>query len=164
MRDTVKDLLDSGEIKKLTYRYTVKRVALKETPPCQYAVLIEDKTSDPPTVRYETKLKAIPLKYLQLTDSDDEVMLRQEGRTTLAAIKAFHARKLKVLGYPAETLREHCQVLDIGADGVQESSHGSRTLTVVTVRLGAVKIYPYKILNPLIGNKTAKVTPDDILR
>ena len=122
MRDVVKELLDSGEIKRLTYRYTVKPVAMRNTPTFTYSALIEDKTTEPSTFRFETNLSVIPLRYVQLTASDDEDMIRQEGRTTLRQIKAFHARKLAVLGYPPETLREHCQTLDIGSDGVMESA------------------------------------------
>ena len=157
-------MLDSGEIKNLTYRYQVKPVAMRGIPTFKYAALIQDFSTNPPTNVYEDGLKAIPLRYLQFKPSDEKTMLRQEGKTTLAELKAFHKRKLEVLGYPPEVLREHCQVLDIGADGVQESSHGSRTLWVVTVRFGGVKIYPYKILNPLVGNSDAKATPEDILR
>ena len=165
-RDVVKNLLDSGQIKKLSYRYQVKPRALRETPTCKCAAYIEDRRTDPPTFSYESGLPTIPLRYLRFTASDGLVLLRQDSSTTLSEIKKFHARKLQALQYPEGALLEHCQKLDMAMDGVQECAKGRRTLVVVTVRLGGGSgpIYPWKVLNPLIGNANAKQTADDILR
>ena len=162
----VTELLRSGQLKSLSYRYQVKPAALKGVPKYKCAVLIKDLTSEPATYRYESDLDAIPLRYLTLTSRDNEILLRQECSTTLQEIKNFHARKLQALNFPESALKEHCAKLDLGMDGVQECNKGRRTLWVVAARLGGASgpIYPWKILNPLIGNPDAKPGADDILR
>ena len=162
----VKELLDSGELERLSYRYKVKPRSLRDTPVCTNAVFIQDKTTDPPTYYFESNLPAIPLRHLQLSARQGQVLLRQDSTTTLSEIKKFHTRKLKALNYDPEAISQQWQCLDMGYDGVQESGHGSRNLLVVAARFGGASgpIYPWKILNPLIGNSDAKATADDILR
>ena len=90
-RDLVKELLDSGELKRLSFRNQVKPVALRNTPKSRYSVLIQDNSTDPCTYIKRFNLSAIPLQYLKYRAADKKVLLRQDAETSLSDLKAFHA-------------------------------------------------------------------------
>lgn len=131
-------------------------------PKFQYAVLIEDRSQHPPQRSYITDLSAIPERFINLTDRDRLVMLRQEGWTSLREIKEFHRSVVRAQGLSEETFLRHCATADVSMDGVRESSSAKRSLFIVTVRLGS-SIYILKVFNYLLRCKGAKQNVYDVL-
>ena len=123
----MKRLVDRGQIGK-SYRKGVKKHVMKGLPPFEFAVKVKDKSTNPPTMDYRRGLKALPDRLLTLGPHDDEVLLRQEGFTTLKALKDFHWHVCQAQGVSNEAFLEDCWHLSVSVDGVKESQHAKKTL------------------------------------
>ena len=154
--------MKSGALK-LNYRKCIKPLVMKGVPEFRYAVLIEDKSVIPAQRTYIRNLKAIPQEYTNLTAQHQKVLIRQEGGTTLQAIKKFHHSVAKAQGLTEEEFKEHCRKVDISLDGVAESPHAKRTMYILSVRFGQ-SIYIWRVYNYLTGVTNAKPTVDQVLR
>lgn len=160
--DTVKELVESNQLG-CSYRFSVKPVAMKGTPRFRYSLLIQDGTTEPPTVYVKKELKTIPQEYINLGPNDKRIVLRQDGYTTLKDIKKFHRKVLKSRGVADEVFQRHCMNLDLSVDGVRETNYGQRTFSIMSARLGAT-IYILKVHNYLIGNADSKPTLEESFR
>ena len=66
-------------------------------------------------------------------------------------------------GLSEEQFLNECQNLDLSVDGVQETKHGKRKFTFVTVRFGGRAIYILKVLNPLLKTPSAKPSNETLI-
>ena len=146
-----------------SYRKGVKKHVLKGLPAFEFAVKVKDKSTQPPSMHYQRGLKALPDRLLTLGPLDDEVLLRQEGFTTLKDLKDFHWRVCESQGLTREAFLQDCWHLSLSVDGVKESQHAKKTLKLMSVRFGTRAIYVYKVFNYLLKNNDAKPTPNEIL-
>ena len=158
----VKRLIDTKQLA-TSYRKGVKKHVMKGLPSFEFAVKVKDKSTNPPTMEYRRGLKALPDRLLTLEPHDDEVLLRQEGFTTLEEIKKFHFRVCQCQGVSYQDFLEDCWHLSLSVDGVKESAHAKKTLKLMSVRFGTRAIYVYKVFNYLLKNNDAKPTPNEIL-
>ena len=83
--------------------------------------------------------------------------------TTIGEVKEFHKRVCMSQGLSEEAFLAQCQDLDLSVDGVQETKHGKRKFTFVTVRFGGRAIYILKVLNPLLKTPSAKPSVETLL-
>ena len=83
--------------------------------------------------------------------------------TTIGQIKEFHKRVCMSQGLSKEVFLSHCKKLDLSVDGVQETKHGKRKFTFVTVRFGGRAIYIVKVFNPLLKLTHAKPSVETML-
>lgn len=109
----------------------------------------------------ERNLLTIPLKYLRPCREEPFVIVNQEAKVRLADLKAHFEHTHKHLSSDQiKTLFRHA---DFSIDGVKESSKSSRKLIIATLRFGQC-ILPYKVLNPLKGDKDSPRTAEEQIR
>ena len=145
-----------------SYRHGLKPLLMEGIPEFKYGVLLEDKSKDPPELRYITDLDHIPEEYCNMSADTSQVLLRQDGWTSLKAIREFHRTICDSRGVTYDVFHEHCMNADVSVDGVRESEKGRRTLTIVSVRFGH-GLYVWKVYNPLVGNAAAKPDVETVL-
>ena len=127
--------------------------------PIYSSILIKEMGEGEPRYRKIDKLKCLPAEYLDLPHNGPTSLLRIETYVRLKDVKKNY---LSRHGRTRETMKNLKQCA-ISADGVAESKKGSRTFTVVTIRIGNC-IYPIRIFNPLIGVEESKPSAKEIIK
>ena len=156
--EAIKQMLAERRITK-SYKYSVKPQALKQIPPVFCTYYIKKESTEGTTILKTSEVRSIPTKYLQLSTTGEERLLRMESYVHLKDIKRCY---LRTHGAGIDK-KEHFGSCQLSVDGVKESAKGKRTFVIVTLRIKSC-IYVYRVFNPLLGDSSSKPSPVDILR
>ncbi len=146
-----------------SYTNCLRPMAIRHIPRVYSAVVIEETDGEVKLKKRVANLDRIPKRVLNLPNDGDIRVLREESYVTLRGIKDHHEKIHVSQGIPLETVREEYKSCVLSIDGVQETRKGKKTFHVVSLQIGGC-IYIYRVLNPLVKDKAAKLTVEDVLR
>ena len=155
-------LVQSGQFKG-SWRNFVRPRALQSCPKVKSSYLVERLFGGEVQLLYRQDLDRIPREILSLPYDGTRKLLRTTAYVTLSEIKEHHKQLHERLGIGQQQTRHDLQHAQVSVDGVQESKKGTRSLILVSIRLGAC-IYLHSVWNPLIGVPSSRPSPTDLLR
>lgn len=164
MHDLAKEVVFLQEHEAISgnYRHSLKDIAMEDIPDIWNCVEVE--TVEEGEVQFERhdKLKKVPEKYWNLGENTNQKVLRVHAYIKLRDVKAHHLKKHRGReGFTEESLKRDLAQATLSLDGVKESNHGKRTFIIVTIRFGSC-IYLWRVFNPLLGDKSAAMNPEDL--
>ena len=155
-------LLQSGQFRE-SWRNFVRPKALLSCPKVKSSYLVERLFGGEVQLLYRQDLDRIPREILSLPYDGTRKLLRTTAYVSLSEIKDHHKQLHEQLGIGEEQTRHDLLHAHVSVDGVQESKKGTRSLIIVSIRLGAC-IYLHSVWNPLIGVPSSRPSPTDLLR
>ena len=144
---SIASLMERGKMRP-SWRNFARPRALLHCPNVKCAYVVERAFAGEVTQIIEQDLDCIPAEILSLPHDGPRRLLRTEASVNLKEIKDLHIKIHP--NVKREQMRKdllHCQV---SVDGVREAKKGTRTLTIVSVRIGDC-IYLHGVVQTLIG-------------
>ena len=157
----ISSLLDSRQLRP-SWKNFVRPRALKSCPKVKCSYVVERAFGGEISILQECDLDTIPREILSLPHDGPRRLLRTEAYVRLSDIKFHHRQLHQQMGLPPEETARQLLNAHISADGVRESQKGTRSLIILSVRLGYC-IYLYSAINPLIGVPSSRPTPTELL-
>ena len=146
-----------------SWRHFVRPRALESCPKIKCSYLVERLYGGDVEQIFVQDLDRIPSEILSLPYDGTRKLLRTAAYVRLADIKAHHRKLHAQMAVSEEKTKEDLLHAHISVDGVRESQKGTRSLRIITVRLGDC-IYLHSVVNPLIGVPASRPSPTDLLR
>ena len=155
-------LLQTGQFRG-SWRNFARPKALESCPKVKSSYLVERLYGGEVQHIFRQDLDRIPKDILSLPYDGTRRLLRTTAYVSLEEIKAHHRKLHEQRGVGEEETRRDFQHAHVSVDGMQESQKGTRSLTIISVRLGDC-IYLHSVWNPLIGVPASRPSPTDLLR
>ena len=155
------ELLETGKLR-ASWRFFIRPKALLSCPKVRSSYVVERAYGGEVTLLSKDDLDTIPNEILTLSHDGPRRLMRTAAYVTLADIKAHHI-KVHAGKMTREEIARDLMHVQISADGVRESQKGTRSLIIVSVRIGRC-IYLHSVFNPLIGVPGSRPTPTELLR
>ncbi len=146
-----------------SYTNCLRPMAIRHIPRVYSAVVLEETDGEVKLKKRIADLDKIPKRVLNLPNDGNLRVLREESYVTLRSIKEHHEKIHVSQGMALETVREQYKSCVLSIDGVEETRKGKKTFHVISLQIGGC-IYIYRVLNPLVKDKAAKLNLEDVLR